>query len=135
MLKADRISANDDFFELGGDSLSAALAAAELEEMRVDYKDIYTWKTPRAIARILPEKETGDLDALNRAALERDQYLTPYQTYFYDAILYSPRQTGLSNPISLSFPKDKVDPVRLKEALEKVFSRYALFSTVFTHDE
>ena len=135
VLKADRIGANDDFFELGGDSLSAALAAAELEEMRVDYKDIYTWKTPRAIARILPEKETGDLDALNRAALERDQYLTPYQTYFYDAILYSPRQTGLSNPISLSFPKDRVDPVRLKEALEKVFSRYALFGTVFTHDE
>ena len=135
VLKADRVGVNDDFFELGGDSLSTALAAAELEETGVDYKDIYTWKTPRAIAARLSEKDEVDLDILNRAALKRDQFLTPYQTYFYDAILYTPSQTIMSNPVSLRFPREAVDPVRLKSALEAVFANYAVFSTVLTHDD
>ena len=135
VLHADRVGVNDDFFELGGDSLSTALAAAELEEIQVDYKDIYAWKTPRQIAARLREKDQANLDELNREALGREQYLTPYQTYFYDAMLYSPRQTETSNPISLSFPRTAVEPTRLKNALEAVFANYALFSTVFIFDK
>ena len=134
VLHVDRVGANDDFFELGGDSLSTALAAAELEGMQVDYKDIYTWKTPRAIAARLSEKGQIDLDTLSGAALKRDQYLTPYQTYFYDALLYSPGQTTMNNPVSLCFPGEAVDAVRLKSALETVFANYAVFGTVMSHD-
>ena len=135
VLKVSRVGVNDDFFALGGDSLSTALAAAELEETGVDYKDIYTWKTPGAIAARLPEKAVADLDALNGAALKRDQHLTPYQVYFYDAILYSPKQTGLSNPVSITFPGETIDPARLKKALETVFANYSVFGTVLSHDE
>ena len=135
VLHVERVGVNDDFFELGGDSLSTALAAAELEWLQVDYKDIYAWKTPREIAARLQEKCAADLDALNRAALTHDQLLTPYQIYFYDALLYSPMQTALSNPISLRFPRETVEPVRLKKALEAVFSNYAVFSTVLSYTE
>lgn len=135
VLKVSQVGVNDDFFELGGDSLSTALAAAELEETGVDYKDIYTWKTPGAIAARLLEKDEVDLDALNCAALKRDQHLTPYQVYFYDAILYSPMQTELSNPVSLRFPRETVDPVILKKALETVFANYSVFGTVLSHDD
>ncbi|MDO4865009.1 MAG: AMP-binding protein [Clostridia bacterium] len=134
VLRVDRVGANDDFFELGGDSLSTALAAAELEALQVDYRDIYAWKTPREIAARLSDKGEADLDALSRAALERDQYLTPYQTYFYDAMLYSPTQDATSNPFTLRFPREAVEPERLKAALEAVFANYALFSTVCGHD-
>ena len=130
VLQLERVGAEDDFFELGGDSLSTALAAAELEALQVDCKDIYAWKTPRKIAERLPEKNLKDLDVLTGAELALEQYLTPYQTYFYDAILYSPRQTGLSNPVSMQFPREAVDAEKLKEALEKVFSNYAVFSSV-----
>ncbi len=135
VLQVERFGANDDFFELGGDSLSTALAAAALESLRVDYRDIYAWRTPHEIAARLSDKEDADLDALNSAALERNQYLTPYQTYFYDAMLYSPMQTETSNPISFRFPRRAVEPKRLKAALETVFSNYALFSTVLSWDE
>ena len=135
VLKVSHVGVDDGFFDLGGDSLSTALAASELEEAGVDYKDIYTWKTPRAIAARLSEKGGVDLNALSAAALKRDQYLTPYQMYFYDALLYSPMQTGLSNPVSLCFPRDQVNPFRLKNALETVFTNYAVFSTVLSHDE
>ena len=130
VLQVERVGAEDDFFELGGDSLSTALAAAELETLQVDYKDIYAWKTPREIAKRIPEKTIKDLDALTEAELAREQHLTPYQTFFYDAILYSPGQTGVSNPISMQFPKEAVDAERLREALETVFSHYAIFSSV-----
>ena len=123
-----------DFFELGGDSLSTALAAAELETIGVDYRDIYAWKKPREIAARLSDKGEADLDALSRAALGRNQYLTPYQTYFYDAMLYSPAQDATSNPFTLRFPREAVEPERLKAALEAVFANYALFSTVCGHD-
>lgn len=135
VLRVDRFGANDDFFELGGDSLSTALAAAALEALRVDYRDIYAWRTPRQIAARLSDKDEMDLDALNREALGRDQYLTPYQTYFYDAMLYAPMQTETSNPASLRFPRSAVEPERLKAALEALFANYALFSTVLSHDE
>lgn len=135
VLRVDRFGANDDFFELGGDSLSTALAAAEMEVLRVDYRDIYAWRTPRQIAARLSDKDEMDLDALNRAALGRDQYLTPYQTYFYDAMLYAPMQTESSNPVSFRFPRSAVEPEQLKAALEAVFANYALFSTVLSHDE
>jgi hypothetical protein len=81
------------------------------------------------------EKNEVDLDALNCAALKRDQRLTPYQIYFYDAILYSPMQTELSNPVSLRFPREAIDPVRLKKALEAVFANYSVFGTVLSHDD
>lgn len=135
VLGVERVGVNDDFFELGGDSISTALAAAELETLRVDYREIFSWKTPREIAAHLSEKGEVDLDSRNRSALERDQYLTPYQTYFYDAVLYSPTQTSVNNPISLCFPGESVEPVRLKAALETVFMSYAVFSTVLSHDE
>ena len=134
VLRVEQVGANDDFFALGGDSLSTALVAAELEGLGVDYRDIYAWKTPREIAARLSEKGEADLDALSRAALARDQYLTPYQTYFYDAMLYSPTQTATSNPFTLCFPREAVAPERLKAALEAVFANYALFSTVCGHD-
>ena len=135
VLQVERVGANDDFFELGGDSLSTALAAAELENLQVDYKDIYAWKTPREIASRLPGKKIKDLDILTQAELLREQHLTPYQTYFYDAILYSPTQTGASNPFTLRFPGESVDAGKLQTALETVFANYAVFSTVFSHNE
>ena len=135
VLSVERVGATDDFFELGGDSLSTALAAAELEALQVDYKDICAYKTPRKIAERLPEKDLADLDALTEAELAREQHLTPYQIYFYDAILYSPKQTGLNNPISMKLSKKAVDAERLKAALERVFSHYAIFSTVLSFNE
>ena len=132
VLQVERVGANDDFFELGGDSLSTALAAAELEALQVDYRDIYIWKTPREIASRLPEKNVRDLDALTKVELARDQFPTPYQIYFYDAILYSPKQTGASNPVSLRFPREAVCSEKLKTALEAVFNNYAIFSTIFS---
>ena len=134
VLRVERVSAEDNFFELGGDSLSTALAAAELADLQVDYKDIYAWKTPRAIAARTSGKEETDLDAEERRARSRDQYLTPYQTFFYDAVLYSPRQTSVNNPCSICFSREKVEPERLKQALEAVFSHYAVFSAVLSHD-
>ena len=41
----------------------------------------------------------------------------------------------LNNPMSLRFSRKAVDAGRLKEALEAVFSNYAVFSTVLSHSD
>lgn len=61
VLGADRISANDDFFLLGGTSISAikVVAALTLKGYQLVFKDIFTCKTPRVLAAYLRGKEDG----------------------------------------------------------------------------
>lgn len=130
VLGADRIGIHDDFFDLGGDSVSAAILAARLSSLQVEYRDLYACRTPEQIAYRISSRNVRDLESLNRAAMEKDQPLTPFQTFFYDALLYDLKQTSESNFVGLRFRKDAIDVNRLKEALEQVFSHYAVFSSV-----
>ena len=61
VLGADRISANDDFFLLGGTSISAIklVAALMLKGYQLVFKDVFMCKTPRVLAAYLRGKEDG----------------------------------------------------------------------------
>ena len=61
ILGAERISANDDFFTLGGTSISAikVVAALTLKGYRLSFKDVFACKTPRVLAAYLRGKEDG----------------------------------------------------------------------------
>lgn len=61
VLGAERISANDDFFLLGGTSISAikVVAALTLNGYQLAFKDIFACKTPRVLAAYLRGKEDG----------------------------------------------------------------------------
>lgn len=61
ILGAERISANDDFFALGGTSISAikVVAALTLKDYRLSFKDVFSCKTPRVLAAYLRGKEDG----------------------------------------------------------------------------
>ena len=136
ILEVERVGIDDDFFELGGDSVTVAVLAGRLEDLQVEYRDVYIGRTPARICRQLQEKGILDLASLNRVALTRDQYPTPFQIFFYDAQLYDPRKTSESNFVGVKFRKDKIDAGKLKNALEMVFAHYAVFHSVlaFNHD-
>lgn len=55
ILKQDKISATDDFFEIGGTSLTATIIVIRLSEMghNVVYKDIFDYSTPRELAEFI----------------------------------------------------------------------------------
>lgn len=58
ILRLDRVSAVDSFFDLGGTSLTVTSLIVELNEKgyEVSYGDVFTLKTPRAIAEKLSNK-------------------------------------------------------------------------------
>ena len=61
VLGVERISANDDFFALGGTSVSAikVVAALTLKDYRLSFKNIFECKTPRVLAAYLKGKADG----------------------------------------------------------------------------
>ncbi len=59
VLGRDRIGANDDFFLLGGTSISAikVVAALATKGYKISFKDVFEYKTPRILAVVLKIKE------------------------------------------------------------------------------
>ena len=68
-------------------------------------KLIYTGRTPAAIASGMLLREVEDEDALNRLALSMDQPLIPYQTYYLDYQLYSPKLVVTNLPFICCAPQ------------------------------
>ncbi len=61
VLGQEKISANDDFFTLGGTSISAikVLAALSMNGYQASYKDLFAYQTPRLLAAYLQGKIDG----------------------------------------------------------------------------
>ena len=59
VLANDRIGANDDFFSIGGTSISAikVVAAISLSGYSVTYKNVFEARTPRALAELIEGKK------------------------------------------------------------------------------
>ena len=71
-------------------------------------------------------------DAMNEAARMQDQPLLPFQLFFLDYQLYSPRLNISNITLSCRIPAASVDVQALKKAVDRVFHHYAIFGTVFT---
>lgn len=59
ILKLERVGANDDFFEIGGTSLSAMIvvSAAAAQGWNLVYKNIFEYATPRALAAYIAGRD------------------------------------------------------------------------------
>lgn len=135
VLDTDLVGINDDFFDLGGDSLKSAALITELDKQDLTYSMIYDCRTPKQIAELIAEAN-NDIRTPEMALEERSkpQPLLPYQRYYLDYQLYSPNKIIATIPIYCSLPPETASPEAIKEALEKVFSHFAVFGTVFSFD-
>lgn len=70
ILHNDKIGANDDFFAIGGTSISAIKVVAALASSgySITYKNVFTARTPRALAAMIEGKPADDIAALQPAA-------------------------------------------------------------------
>ncbi len=135
VLGIERVGIHDDFFNLGGDSIGCMSLIARMDDPRIGSKLVYTGRTPAAIASALAVQETEDEDEMNRIALTMDQPLIPYQTYYLDYQLYSPKLVATNVPFMCSIPREKIDVHALKEAADKVIHHFSIFGTVFLFNE
>jgi len=56
-LGMERVSAEEDFFEAGGDSLALVRLLAECRDLRLNFKLVYEGKSPTGIAQLLEERD------------------------------------------------------------------------------
>lgn len=135
VLGIERVGIHDDFFQLGGDSIGCMSVIAEMDDPRIGTKLIYTGRTPAAIAAGMAAQEPADEDKLNQLALAMDQPLIPYQTYYLDYQLYSPRLVVTNLPFVCCAPRERLDAQALKQAVDRVTHHFAIFGTVFLFNE
>ena len=135
VLETELVGINDDFFDLGGDSLRSAALITEMDGQGLTYSMIYDGRTPKCIAALIAEADTGSRTAeMALTERSRPQPLLPYQQYFLDYQLYSPNKMIATNPICCRLSPETASPEAVREAIDKVFARFAVFGTVFGFD-
>lgn len=136
-LNLERVGIKDDFYKLGGDSLSSveALAYADLPELLVS--DVFIGRTVEKITELYErrEKATRSFADLECNARKHDWPLTNFQLECIDSQLFSPHSGMLNQRFIYRIPKDKVDPGRFCAAVNRVIDTYTVFSSVILFND
>lgn len=145
ILGIDHVGVNDDFYELGGDSLKSIELIMEYNKDTLDAQTVFKYRTIKRIAaeiqRNLEEmKENGALQFDSPAEKEsyartRSFALTDFQTNMFDYQLFEPWSTMWNLEDMFSFDLNETDPERLYKAVMTVADQTAIFRTRIRFDE
>ncbi|MDO5445433.1 MAG: AMP-binding protein [Eubacteriales bacterium] len=132
ILKVENVGVTDDFYLLGGDSLSSIRLVTECGENGYDvsFADIYDSRTPGRLAEKCPKRTVSDsvLSEMERNARNKAHSLLPGQQFHL--IMKENASDSLTyNMSSLFRLKEDVDPERLKAAMDKALSAHPALST------
>ena len=128
-LEADQISIEDDFFELGGDSLRSMVLTSKLMDHGVTSSDIYLLRSIERIAAMLQNKEQGlSLDEIEERERKKPHYLSAMQTKLIDYQLANVDSTMWNNMYYLFRFNRKTDPERLRKAVNQAIHHHPALS-------
>ncbi len=125
-----RIGIDDDFFLLGGDSLTAIRVVADAGIAELSVTMIYRERTVRNIDRALRDSHSAGETRDD----ERPYPLTDEQMYFLEQEISMPGRVIYNLPIMLVFAPD-TDEVRLAEAVRDVCASHPALLTVIEKTE
>ncbi|MDO5435127.1 MAG: non-ribosomal peptide synthetase [Clostridia bacterium] len=130
-LKLDRVGANDDFYLIGGDSMSAIAAVTGCALDGLSITDLYEGRTPRKIAaRWLDRRNDPEDPAETREEDLRGEWaLLPEQQHVLDDQLTRPESTVWLLPGALRL-KDGTDPERFAAAVNKAIRNHPSLAAV-----
>ena len=135
-LSTDLVGVNDDFFNLGGDSITSIRLITECNHPGVNAASIYKYRTPRALAAYCDslDKEFGSIDEENERALKTPQRITPEQLALVKMQSKDKETTALNEP-NLFRLKPDVDTQRLAEVINRLRKHHpALLSKIELDD-
>lgn len=135
-LDGNQVGLQDDFFDLGGDSLRAMVVLADAQLDGLTAADIFHLRTPGAIAREL-EKRSGLESLPEREAKARlvPHALSPLQQLMIDNQLFRPGSTMWNNMHFLARFPAEVDAERLCAAVNASLRNHPALSVAFYFDE
>ena len=113
-LGMERVSAEEDFFEAGGDSLSLVRLLSECRELRLNFNLIYEGKTPAGIAKLLEERKGA-----GGGRPRETHFLGPLQALHYEWGNELAEGYGVHCDVTIHLAPE-TDPERLASAAETV---------------
>jgi len=138
VLEQEHLGVNDDFYDLGGDSLRAIRLITEVGHPSLNVPMLYKNRTVRKLALAMLEdtiNQGKSIEHRDENAREHDQPLVPIQYHLMDHQLYKPKSTFNNMPIFWKMPKDKVDEERLIEALKTLVRNHPALQSRIRADE
>ena len=142
VLKLDRVGIRDDFYEMGGDSLTSIEAIVESNLPGLEVSAIFRGRTAENIAKLYAESnkngEASDEEAnakANAEAMKVAHKLTTEQLYMFDYQLYTPMSTMYNLFSLMKFDKRLFELPRLVKALEESIKSHPALLTKFSFDE
>lgn len=134
LLSGERIGLDEEWFTLGGDSLTSIRAAARLREegLHVEVSQILRAGTARALAALLDHQPGVGTVAAERRPHGTRLGLTPIQAWFFAQSFAQPDHFNQARLFHVSSPHDGTD---LREALRAVAARHDAFRTRFVATE
>jgi len=134
-LRVKRLGVNDDFYELGGDSLGSMQVITSCGLKGLSASDIFRGRTPAKIAEIYLERHArndgedfAEKDAKARSVPHR---LTAEQAYMVDYQFYTPLSTMYNLFATIRVEKGMFEPEKLAETVTKVLRHHPNFATMF----
>ena len=139
VLKADKVGINDDFYELGGDSLASIQLIVDSELPGLTANDIFRGRTPEKIAKLYIENHQNDdgesADSKNATAMKAIHPLTQEQLYMVDYQLYTPKSTMYNLFSMLKVDKEVFEMDKLAKTLELVIKNHPALLTMFDFND
>lgn len=138
VLKLERVSIHDDFYEMDGDSLGLIEAIVESGLSGLEASMVFRGRTAENIAKLYAENHIeGGIsdDELNAEAMKMPHKLTTEQLYMFDYQLYTPMSTMYNLFSMMKFDKDMFELPKLVKALELSIKSHPALLTKFSFDE
>ncbi|MCR5844718.1 MAG: AMP-binding protein [Oscillospiraceae bacterium] len=136
VLGLSRVGIEDDFYELGGDSLASIDLVGKCALEGLNAGLVFRGRTPRKIAKLYKESLAGN-DGVAPAVKEREARqaehpLTTEQLYMVDYQLYTPNSTMYNLYSMMKLDKDFIDMHKMAETLREVIARHPALLTKFS---
>lgn len=139
VLKLDRVGIEDDFYEMGGDSLGAIQVIVESDLPGLNVSHIFRGRTPKNIASIYEKIQADDdgisPDERNEEALKNPHPLLPEQLYMVDYQLYTPKSTMYNLFTMFKVDLELFDMDELAKAMYNTIKNHPALLTMYYFNE
>ncbi|MFA6308744.1 MAG: amino acid adenylation domain-containing protein [Clostridia bacterium] len=133
ILEINRIGINNNFFELGGDSLKAISLVSKIQKefnKEISISEIFKSPTIKEMSKLFMNEIENPYESIPSVE-ERDFYPASHaQKRMYLLNNMDKESVSYNIPVVLNIA-GRIDPIRLENAINKLFSRHEMFRTTF----
>ena len=136
VLGLNKVGIEDDFYEMGGDSLASIELVGQCPLEGLSAAVIFRGRTPEKIAKLYLEslRENNGLppEIREQTARASEHPLTAEQLYMVDYQLYTPNSTMYNLYSMMKLDKELIDMEKMAETLKTVIARHPALLTGFS---